>query len=815
MRKISKSYADGLDGLIRPLGSANLHTMDTLRGVIERITYHNEENGYTVAKLSPERRPRHLPNWQKEIAIVGNMAGIVVGESVELTGQWTMHAEYGKQFTVQTMRSVLPATVAGIEKYLGSGLIKGVGPVTSKRIVRHFGAETLEIIDTDAGRLIEVPGVGGKRVRMIAMAWAEQRAIKEVMIFLQSNGVSTGLATKIYKHYGDDAIAVVKENPYQLAEDIYGIGFVTADKIARSLGIAADSPQRIAAGVEYVLSQGAEDGHVYLPSKDLIRQAAELLEVSAEQVAAGLLRLRSSERIKLAAEAGGEAAPLQWAVTQFFDTQPTFDAVAEPADEYTAAKPINVQSLLEEEQAVYLTPFYYSELGVSNRIRHLLNAGKSRMATFHNWNWERSFADLQDDTGLVLAPQQKAAIQAALTHRLTVLTGGPGTGKTTSLRTVLQLCQTAGKKVWLAAPTGRAAKRLSETTGREAKTIHRLLEFQPSGGMSFKRNEESPLEGDLLIVDEASMLDLILTNHLLKAVAPGMHLLLVGDIDQLPSVGAGNVLEDIIQAIEGGEDTPGLTGAAVVRLETIFRQAADSYIIRNAHRINNGEMPIIDNEIASDFYLFRTDDPGRAAELCVELVQKRIPSKFAIPPQDIQVLSPMHRGIVGVGALNSALQEALNPARPGLPERNISSRVYRPGDRVMQLRNNYDKDVYNGDMGTITALDPIDQEVTVLFDNREVQYNFLELDELTHAWAVSVHKSQGSEYPAVVLPLLTSHYMMLQRNLLYTAITRARRLVVLVGQPKAIAIAINNNKVAERYTGLTERLSRMTPQWPI
>jgi exodeoxyribonuclease V alpha subunit len=789
--------------------------MESLRGVIERITYHNEENGYTVAKLTPERRPRHLPNWQKEIAIVGNMAGIVVGESVELTGQWTMHAEYGKQFTVQTMRSVLPATVAGIEKYLGSGLIKGVGPVTARRIVKHFGAETLEIIDSDAGRLIEVPGVGGKRVQMIATAWAEQRAIKEVMIFLQSHGVSTSLATKIYKRYGDDAIAIVKENPYQLAEDIYGIGFVTADKIARALGIAADSPQRIAAGVEYVLSQATEEGHVYLPSKELIQQAGELLQVSTEQVAAGMLRLRSSERIKLTAEAGGEAAPLQWAVTQFFDAQPTFDAIGESStqNDYAAAKPISVQSLLEEEQAVYLTPLYYSELGVANRIRHLLNAGKSRLVNFQNWNWKRSFTLLQEESGLVLAPQQQQAIQAALTHRLTILTGGPGTGKTTTLRSVLRLCESAGKKVWLAAPTGRAAKRLSEATGREAKTIHRLLEFQPSGGMAFKRNEDSPLEGDLLVVDEASMLDLILTNHLLKAVAPGTHLLLVGDVDQLPSVGAGNVLEDMIQAVEGGEDTPGLAGAAVVRLETIFRQAADSFIIRNAHRINNGEMPLIDNERASDFFLFRVDDPERAAQLCVELVQKRIPSKFAIPPQDIQVLSPMHRGIVGVGALNGALQEALNPARPGVAERQVGSRVYRPGDRVMQLRNNYDKDVYNGDMGIITALDPIEQEVTVLIDNRKVQYNFLELDELTHAWAVSVHKSQGSEYPAVVIPVLTSHYMMLQRNLLYTAITRARRLVVLVGQPKAIAIAVNNNKVAARYTGLTERLGRDHMQW--
>ncbi|MBX3001454.1 MAG: AAA family ATPase [Caldilineaceae bacterium] len=791
--------------------------METLRGVIERITYHNEENGYTVAKLAPERRPRHLPNWQKEIAIVGNMAGIVVGESVELGGEWTMHAEYGRQFTVSSMRSVLPATVAGIEKYLGSGLIKGIGPVTAKRIVKHFGAETLEIIDSEPDRLIEVPSVGRKRVEMIGRAWAEQRAIKEVMIFLQSHGVSTSLATKIYKRYGDDSIAVVQGNPYQLAEDIYGIGFVTADKIARALGMAADSPQRIAAGVEYVLNQGINEGHVYLPSPELTRRAAELLEVSLEQVGAGLLRLRSSERVKLTPTPGAEATTLQWTVTQFYEPPENANAVAESPVDYKVPTPSDIQSLLQEEQAVYLTPFYYSEVGVANRLRHLLQNGKSRMAIFQGWNWAHSFDFLQRESGFALAPQQQMAVQAALTHRLTILTGGPGTGKTTSLRTVLQLCEAAGRKALLAAPTGRAAKRLSEATGREAKTIHRLLEFQPGEGIAFKRNEESPLEGDLLVVDEASMLDLILMNHLLKAIAPGMHLLLVGDIDQLPSVGAGNVLEDMIRAVEGEreeregkreEGKKGLAGAAVIRLETIFRQAADSFIIHNAHRINRGEMPLIDNDKAADFFLFRTDDPDRAAQLCVELVQSRIPSRFAIPPQDIQVLSPMHRGVVGVGALNAALQEALNPSRPGVPERSLGNRIYRPGDRVMQLRNNYDKDVYNGDMGTITALDLVDQEVTVTFDGRAVCYNFLELDELTHAWAVSVHKSQGSEYPAVVAPILTSHYMMLQRNLLYTAITRAKRLVVLVGQPKAIAMAVRNNQVAERYTGLAERLSR-------
>ncbi len=785
--------------------------METLRGVIERITYHNEENGYTVAKLAPEHRPRHLPAWQQEVTIVGNMAGIVVGESVELSGQWSVHAEYGKQFTVEQMRSVLPATVAGIEKYLGSGLVKGVGPVTAKRIVAHFGVDTLQIIDNEADRLIEVAGVGQKRVRLIARAWAEQRAIKEVMLFLQSHDVTTGLATKIYKRYGDDSIRIVQDNPYQLAEDIYGIGFLTADKIARALGIAADAPQRIAAGVEHILSQATDEGHVYLPSPELIRRAAELLEVIPTMVAAGLLRLRGGERIKLAPTPGAEATNYQWAVTQLFDLPKAVDSAAEAPTAYEVSVPDDVQSILTEAQAVYLTPLYYSEVGVANRLRQLLlGRDESRLSAFRGWNWAHSFEVLRGESGFALAEQQQQAVRAALTHRLTILTGGPGTGKTTSLRTVLQLCEAAGRTALLAAPTGRAAKRLAETTGREAKTIHRLLEFQPGEGISFKRNEESPLEGDLLVVDEASMLDLILMNHLLKAMAPGMHLLLVGDVDQLPSVGAGSVLEDIIHAIETIQAEAGQgANAAVIRLETIFRQAADSYIIRNAHRINHGDLPLINNDRSVDFFHFRTDDPERAAQLCVELVQSRIPRKFGIPSQDIQLLSPMHRGVVGVGALNAALQEALNPARPDLPQRSMGSRVYRPGDRVMQLRNNYDKDVYNGDMGTITALDLVDQEVTVTFDGRPVCYNFIELDELTHAWAVSVHKSQGSEYPAVVIPILTTHYMMLQRNLLYTAITRAKRLVVLVGQQKALAMAVRNNQVAQRYTGLAERLGQI------
>ena len=786
--------------------------MDTLRGVVERVTYHNEESGYTVAKLAPDPPLYTAFGRSGEVTIVGTLADINVGESVELAGRWTVHADYGKQFLVEQFRSVLPATVAGMEKYLGSGLIKGVGPVTAKRIVGEFGVETLAVIEHSPERLLEVPGVGRKRTRLIIQAWAEQRAIKEVMLFLQSHGVSTSLATKIYKFYGDDAIQVVQGDPYRLARDIFGIGFLTADKIARSLGIPQDSPQRVAAGIVYALNQAADEGHVYLPVHQLVDQTAALLEVARPQVGVGLAQLWGGDEIRIADEPGGSALEMQAPAAAG-----TPRLVAEAGQLYAAATVEQAEALLAEPHAVYLAPFYFSEMGVAHRLQRLAAEGRSRLDRFTagNLDWAALLATAERRAGFRLAPQQEAAVRMALTHRVTVLTGGPGTGKTTTVRTILHLCTQFGYRVLLAAPTGRAAKRLAETTGAEAKTLHRLLEFKPAGGMAFQRNEESPLEGDLLIVDEASMLDLVLANHLLKAVPTGMHLLLVGDVDQLPSVGAGNVLKDIIAAIEEGgpalrgDGRPGspLRGAAgIVRLDTIFRQEAGSYIIANAHRIHRGEMPVIDHEHAVDFFLFRTEDAARAAQLCVELVQQRIPRRFAIPPTDIQVLCPMHRGVAGVAALNQALQDALNPPSPQKAQRQLGSRQYRVGDRVMQVRNNYDKDVYNGDLGQLMALDLEMQKATVRFDDRAVAYDFLDLDELVHAFAISVHKSQGSEFPAVVVPILTSHYMMLQRNLLYTAITRARRLVVLVGQPKAIAMAVRNNKVTERFTGLQRRL---------
>jgi exodeoxyribonuclease V alpha subunit len=748
--------------------------MDRLRGTIERITYHNEESGYTVAQLTPEGRAYTVP-------VVGNMLGINVGESVEFTGAWVAHPQYGRQFKAEQVRTVLPATIAGIERYLGSGLIKGVGPVTARRIVRKFGLDTLQVIEEEPQRLHEVLGVGPKRVQIITKAWAEQQKIKEVMLFLQGHNVSTGLAVKIYKHYGDEALGIVESDPYRLAHDIYGIGFITADKIAREIGIAQDAPERVAAGVAYVLSQAADEGSVYLPAAELTERSANLLGVPPELVADGIRTLQEAEQVWVEGDATSTPA-----------TQ-----TSEPA-----------MSALAEQRPVYLIPFYRGEVGLTNRLRRLAEGPEDRLSVFRAFDWPSAFAALQARSRMALTPRQIDAVRAALTNRLTVLTGGPGTGKTTTVRSIIRLAALVGARTMLASPTGRAAKRLSEASGREAKTVHRLLEFKPGEGFTFQRNEEHPLEADLVIVDEASMLDLLLANNLLKAIPSGTHLLLVGDVDQLPSVGAGNVLHDVIAAIEGRDETgTPLASAAVIRLDAIFRQPEGSFIITNAHRINRGQMPFLDNRTATDFFLFRQDDPAKAADLVVELVQERIPRRFGLKPEQIQVLSPMHRGEAGVAALNERLQAVLCPPAPGIPERQAGGRTYRAGDRVMQIRNNYDKEVFNGDMGRISRISLEDQLVTVDMEDRSVDYDFLELDELVHAYAISIHKSQGSEYPAVVVPILTTHYMMLQRNLLYTAVTRAQELVVLVGSPRAIGIAVRSVRSQARYSGLAERLA--------
>lgn len=731
---------------------------ETVKGTVERITYYNDENGYTVLRIKPEQL-RLGTSRDGLLTVVGALPELQPGEAVEFTGEWVQDARYGQQFKAESVRQTVPATVEGMRRYLGSGLIKGIGPRTAKKIVDHFGLDTLRVLDHDPARLQEVPDVGRKRTKMIAKAWAEQQAVKEVMLFLQGHQIATGLAIKIYKQYGDDSIRAVRENPYRLARDIWGIGFLTADKIARDLGLPEDSPHRMEAGAIYALNEATNDGHVFVPREELITTAAELLRLdgAAHGIEAAIDRLHAAGGVEI-------------------DHVPSGD-------------------LGVEWEAVYLPAMYYAEVGATKRLRRMLDAPDSRLAEMQHVRWTPFLASLQGESPVALTDQQRGVVQQALTHKVSVLTGGPGTGKTTTLRTVIAALRQTGHKFLLCSPTGRAAKRLAEATGEPAQTIHRLLGYSPAEGFTF--NEEHTLDADMIVVDESSMIDLSLFYNLLKAIAPDTHLLLVGDVDQLPSVGAGDVLRDLIRS----DVLP------VTRLAAIFRQEGGSLIIRNAHQINAGQQPDTHNE-GDDFFFFGEEDPEAAAALVVDIVQNRIPRRFGYDSlEDVQVLVPMYRGAVGVDALNRALQAALNP--PGrVAERRIMGRLFRVGDKVMQLRNNYDKEVFNGDIGRVHAFDFDEQVMQVRVDGRTVSYEFSECDELSHAYAISVHKSQGSEYPVVLLPLLTQHYMMLQRNLLYTAVTRARQLVVLVGTRKAVAIAVRNDKIASRYSGLAWRLSR-------
>lgn len=742
---------------------------DQISGAVERITYQNAENGYAVIRLKPDSRSmlpyKYAPGKNELITVVGNLPELSEGEWLKLTGRWGSHPKHGRQFHSELCEKSRPATVEGIKKYLGSSLIKGVGPKMAGRIVDRFGADTLTIIDDDPERLREVLGIGQKRVGQIVKAWAEQRAIKEVMLFLQSHGVSTTLAVKIYKKYGDEALAVVQNRPYQLVTDVYGIGFKTADKIAQALGLAHDDPSRIEAGVAYTLNRMANDGHVYMPQEELEPEAEKILGVEGAKITAVINQLETSDFIK----------------REILHYPIAADKVK--ADGVT----------VREENAVYLTPMYYSEVGLTNRVQQLLAHPTSRLAMFKRPFGKQEFA-IPTQSNMQLAEQQVTAVKTAVLYKVTILTGGPGTGKTTTLRALLDLLDSRRATYALASPTGRAAKRLAEATGREAKTIHRLLEFKPGEG--FSRNKEYPLDVDMVVIDEASMLDLMLANSLLKAIAPDTHLLLVGDIDQLPSVGAGDVLGDLIVS--------GVT--AVVRLQTIFRQAAGSLIIHNAHRINQGKMPESRPD-ATDFFTFIKDDPDEAAALLVDVVTKRIPQKFGLDGfADVQVLSPMYNGRLGVSNLNNLLQAALNPPDRRKSERRLSGTLFRVGDKVMQTSNNYDKSVYNGDIGRIVSMDLVGQTAVVSIDGNPVVYDFLEMDELVHAFAISVHKSQGAEYPCVVMPVATQHYMMLQRNLLYTAVTRAKKVLILIGTRKAIRIAIGNNDNNNRHTALDLRL---------
>ncbi|MDY6905028.1 MAG: ATP-dependent RecD-like DNA helicase [Thermodesulfobacteriota bacterium] len=725
-------------------------TQTILKGRLERITYADAESGFTVAALK-------VFSSRETITVVGNFGATTPGEILEVTGEWTTHPQFGEQFRVDAYKADPPATVSGIKKYLGSGLIQGIGPVMAERITKVFGKDTLRIMETDIDRLREVEGIGKKRLAMIKESWQSQHEIRNVMLFFQGHGVGAGYAVKIYKAYGTDAIDMVSENPYRLTGDIFGIGFVIADDIARKLGFPADSPLRVRAGIHYVLDQMTQAGHVYYPWHQLVTKSMEILGVGRKIVVEAI--------------------------------------AAEEAEKTLVAEPLRDDSggASGDEKAVFLWGYHYAELSIAAHFKRLLDTAKSirRIDTPKAVEW------VQGKLSMTLARKQAEAVATAADSKVMVITGGPGTGKTTIVKAVLKIFLALGAIPMLAAPTGRAAKKLKEATGRDSRTIHRILEFSMAKG-GFQRDSEHPLECDLLVVDEASMIDSLLMYHLLKAVPSHATVILVGDVNQLPSVGAGNVLHDIIHA----------NIVPVVALNEIFRQARQSRIIRAAHQINQGIVPGFHNRDAdSDFFFIEQEDPEAVVSTITDLVSRRIPDRFGFDPVDeIQVLTPMHKGVAGGNNLNNRLQAALNPENDGLVRGETTFAV---DDKVMQIRNNYDREVFNGDIGRIRRIDHNSREMVIQFDGRSIHYPFADLDEIVLAYAVSVHKSQGSEYPAVVMPMLTQHYILLQRNLIYTAVTRGRQLVVMVGTPRALAIGVNNNKTSHRYTRLKQRLSAL------
>lgn len=711
---------------------------NTIKGSLERLKFTSEDGEFSVAMLQTE---------SGEVTVVGNLMATKVGEHVEATGRWHTDNRFGKQFRIEAIKSVAPTSLAGIERYLSSGLIEGIGKVLAERIVSHFGAETLEIIDADPSRIREVPGIGKKRATSIADAWGEQRLIRNVMVFLQSHGVTPAYAARIWKAYGTDAVELIRQNPYRLAAEIRGIGFKSADSIARSMGLDRDSPHRIAAGVRYVLDRAQTEGHCYLEAEDLRGRAVTLLGVESKQIDDVIGMLRTSQEL--------------------------------------------IVESLDNGMAVYPKQMWTVETDLASQLRALSVTARR----FQIRSVEHRIDDAETSMGVELADQQRQAVQAVFDHKISVITGGPGTGKTTIINAIVNIAKQLKQRVALAAPTGRAAKRLSEAADMSASTIHRLLEFNPHAG-GFTYNRDNPLTVDLVIVDEASMVDLRLMNWLVAAMPADAGLVLVGDIDQLPSVGAGNVLRDIIDS----------KAVNVTRLEFVFRQGSESTIVTNAHRINHGELPIDpDRDGLVDFYTIKTNDPEVAADRIQQLIEDRIPNAFGLDPlNDVQVLSPMHKGAAGTAALNRRLQEAMR--KEGAIAYKRGDNQWIEGDKVMQIRNNYDRAVFNGDIGQIHRIDRMNKKLTVNFDDQLVNYAFNDLDELVLAYAITIHKSQGSEYPAVVIPILNQHYVMLQRNLLYTAITRARQLVILVGSPQAISMAVRSNESVKRNSRLAARL---------
>ncbi len=759
--------------------------MPSLEGSVESIVFRNEDNHYTVARFRPNDSGRLFRD--DLTTIVGMLPGVHVGELLSVEGEWEKDPKYGRQLHITSFTQRLPASKEGITRYLGSGLIKGVGPKKAQRIVEHFGEQTLAIIEQQPERLSEVKGISAKDREQIEKSWAEQSEIKELHLFLQSHDVSMNLATRIYKQFGQESIKVVRENPYKLAQDIHGIGFRTADEIAVKLGLPRDSIPRIATGLKYVLAQAAnDDGHCYLPENELVYRASELLQAPSELLSIALEQLRGERDVFVE-----PPLPVQ------------IDGDRRATDDQ---EPLNDWSETEEatpQQRIYFGPFWHAENGSARILRTLLRS-QSKLPSVSQQYWDAVFNYLAENRNMLLTEKQRTAVQMAYISKVSILTGGPGTGKSTSIRALLMVLRKRKIEVALAAPTGRAAKRLTEATGAvgfQAKTLHRLLEYAPHDN-TYQRNEENPLPYKFVIVDEVSMVDILLFYHLLKALPPDAHLLLVGDADQLPSVGPGNVLRDLLRS--------GAIPSVV--LTELFRQAQQSQIVVNAHRINAGQMPSLKRDAGGDFFFIAEEDPIRAQHLVLDFVQRRIPTHYHLNPMtDIQVLSPMYKGPLGVTNLNEELQARLNPG--ALVSLEWGGRVLRLGDKVMQVRNDYDKGVFNGDVGWIRSIDKENSTVKVEFFEEAgpllVSYHFHELDELVLAYAVTVHKSQGSEYPAIVLTLVNQHYMLLQRNLFYTAITRAKRLCVIVGQLRALEAAVRNNRVALRNTGLAERLSTL------
>ena len=719
--------------------------LERLAGLVERVTFHNPQNGFCVLRLK-------VKGERELITLVGHTPAVSPGEYADASGHWVTNREHGRQFQAVFVKTAPPSTLTGIERYLGSGMVKGIGPVYAGKLVKAFGVAVFDVIEQSPQRLRDIPGIGEVRARKITSGWADQKVIRSIMVFLHGHGVSTSRAVRIFKTYGAEAIATVRANPYCLARDIRGIGFLSADTIAQRIGVAKDSPLRAQAGISYALTEASAQGHCGLPYAELVPLAVKLLDIP--------------------------------------------ESVIETAIGQEIADEVLFPDTVDGQPCVFLAPLYAAEQSIAAQIRRLKSGASARPS----FDADRAIPWVEENFAIHLADSQKAAIRLALSAKLLVITGGPGVGKTTLVNSILTIMTAKGVKPLLCAPTGRAAKRLSESTGLEAKTIHRLLEVNPLNGQ-FKRNADNPLDCDLLVADECSMIDVPLANQLLKAVATSSAMILVGDVDQLPSVGPGQFLADLIDS-----------GAIpVVRLTEVFRQAALSNIVRSAHQINQGIYPRLPEKgEPSDFYFVGAEEPEVIAQTVVDLVQTRLPRKFGVDPvRDIQVLCPMNRGLTGARGLNQDLQAALNP--PNAYSVDRFGYRFSIGDKVMQIENNYDRDVFNGDIGRVTGIDLDEEELAADFDGRTVSYPFGELDELVLSYATTIHKSQGSEYPVVVIPISTQHYMMLRRNLIYTGITRGKTLVVLVGQKKALAIAVKGKQVHRRWSKLKERLLTTDP----